>query len=120
MQNSVLVVDDEKGIRFAFAKALETDGFVVQEAETGTHALQIAKDNQIDVILLDMKLPDMTGIEVLKELKNASIDTPVIMMTAFGDIELAVEAMQLGADNFRTKPFNVMEMKECIKKETHL
>jgi len=116
MQNSVLVVDDEKGIRFAFAKALETDGFVVQEAETGTHALQIAKDNQIDVILLDMKLPDMTGIEVLKELKNASIDTPVIMMTAFGDIELAVEAMQLGADNFRTKPFNVMEMKECIKK----
>ncbi len=116
MQNSVLVVDDEKGIRFAFAKALETDGFVVQEAETGTHALQIAKDNQIDVILLDMKLPDMTGIEVLKELKNASIDTPVIMMTAFGDIELAVEAMRLGADNFRTKPFNVMEMKECIKK----
>jgi len=116
MQNRVLIVDDEKGIRFAFAKALETDGFEVIEAETGTDTLKKAKEHQIDVILLDMKLPDMTGIEVLRELKQASIDTPVIMMTAFGDIELAVEAMQLGADNFRTKPFNVMEMKECIKK----
>ena len=107
MNYSVLVVDDEKGIRHAFLKALENDGYTVFEAETGESTLSIVSIEQPDVILLDMKLPDMSGLDVLKKLKEKSSNPIVIMMTAFGDIELAVEAMQLGADNFRTKPFNV-------------
>ena len=115
MSNSVLIVDDEKGIRFAFAKALEHDGYEVFEAETGANALTLAGENQVDVILLDLRLPDMSGLDILKKLKEEGCQSIIIMMSAFGDVSLAVEAMQLGADNFRTKPFNVLEMKSCIK-----
>ncbi len=115
MSNSVLIVDDEKGIRFAFARALEKDQYEVFEAETGSEALNLLNENQIDLILLDVKLPDMSGIEILKRIRDQGIPSIVIMMSAFGDISIAVEAMQLGADNFRTKPFNVSEMKNCIK-----
>lgn len=115
MSNSILIVDDEKGIRFAFARALEKDQYEVFEAETGSEALNLLNENQIDLILLDVKLPDMSGIEILKQIREQGLPTIVIMMSAFGDISIAVEAMQLGADNFRTKPFNVSEMKNCIK-----
>ena len=115
MPNSVLIVDDEKGIRFAFARALEKDQYEVFEAETGAQALNILNENQVDLILLDVKLPDMSGIEILKQIKEQGLPSIVIMMSAFGDIAIAVEAMQLGADNFRTKPFNVSEMKNCIR-----
>lgn len=115
MRQSVLIVDDEKGIRFAFSEALKQEGYEVFDADSGGLALSLINENQPDVILLDMKLPDMSGIEVLKKMRKQGIISPVIMMTAYGDIELAVEAMQLGADNFRTKPLHVVEMKNCIK-----
>lgn len=115
MSNSVLIVDDEKGIRFAFARALEKEQYEVFEAETGSEALHLLNENQIDLVLLDVKLPDMSGIEILKQIRDQGLATIVIMMSAFGDISIAVEAMQLGADNFRTKPFNVSEMKNCIR-----
>jgi DNA-binding NtrC family response regulator len=114
--NSILIVDDEKSIRHAFVKALEQESYIVSEADHGAAAIRIAKEEAPDLILLDVKLPDMFGLDVLKEIKKYSPASSVILMTAFGDIELAVEAMQLGADNFRTKPFNVSEMKLCILK----
>ncbi|MBN2145664.1 MAG: sigma-54-dependent Fis family transcriptional regulator [Candidatus Aureabacteria bacterium] len=116
MNESVLIVDDETSIRFAFAKALEKEGYQVCEADNGQTAVTLIEEEAPDVILLDMKLPDMSGLEVLKASRQSNSNPIVIMMTAYGDIELAVEAMQLGADNFRSKPFNVEEMKDCIKK----
>ncbi len=121
MNHTILVVDDEKSIRHAFVKALEKEQYGVIQADHGAAAITIAKEDAPDVILLDVKLPDMSGLDVLKEIrKNASTSSAtapsVILMTAFGDIELAVEAMQLGADNFRTKPFDISEMKQCILK----
>lgn len=116
MSHSVLIVDDEKGIRMAFAQALQSDGHEVFESEDGTSALKIINEEKPEVILLDMKLPDMSGLDILRKIRKEGRDAIVIMMTAFGDIELAVEAMQLGAENFRMKPFNIHEMKSCINK----
>jgi DNA-binding NtrC family response regulator len=116
MKYSVMVVDDEPGIRFAFSKALDKEGYEVCEAETGEQCLARIREKIPDVILLDMRLPDMSGLDVLKHFQKLESRPVVIMMTAFGDIELAVEAMQLGAENFRTKPFNVPEMKTCIQR----
>ncbi|EKD28444.1 MAG: sigma-54 dependent DNA-binding response regulator, partial [uncultured bacterium] len=116
MHNSVMVVDDEAGIRHAFTQSLSMEGYEVFEADNGKDAIEIAQKEQPEAVLLDMRLPDMSGIEVLKKLKSGENPPIVIMMTAYGDIELAVEAMQFGSDNFRTKPFNITEMKACIKK----
>ena len=104
MQHSVLIIDDERGIRFAFAQALSQEGHQVFEADSGNTGLTIIAEEKPEVILLDMKLPDMSGLDILKKIRKEGNQAIVIMMTAFGDIELAVEAMQYGAENFRMKP----------------
>lgn len=113
---AILIVDDEKGIRFALKKALQKEGHTVHEAENLSTAREILAQETVDVLLLDMKLPDGSGLELLSECKQQHADKIVIMMTAFGDVDMAVSAMQMGAENFRTKPFNVDEMKQCIQK----
>ncbi len=104
MNISVLVVDDEENIRWALKNALGDNGFSVACAENGHEAFTKLRENP-DIMLLDFKLPDMDGIEILKELKNHDSPPLVIMMTAFGTIELAVDAMHHGAYYFITKPF---------------
>ncbi len=99
-----MVVDDEEGIRWALKDTLTNSGYDISLASTGTEAL--AKLNECpEIMLLDFKLPDMDGTEVIKRLRNIESPPLVIMMTAFGTIELAVEAMHHGAYHFITKPF---------------
>ncbi|MCR4955594.1 MAG: response regulator transcription factor [Lachnospiraceae bacterium] len=114
MAKKVLVVDDEKlivkGIRFS----LEQDGMEVDCAYDGEEALQKAKDNIYDMMLLDIMLPKMNGFEVCQEVRQFS-DVPIIMLTAKGDDMDKILGLEYGADDYITKPFNILEVKARIK-----
>jgi two-component system response regulator AtoC len=104
MALSVLIVDDEELIRYGLREWLQEEGYTVMEAEDGNTALEMA-GQEPDIILLDYKLPDMDGLTVLKELTSRPGNPVIIMMTGYGTIELAVEAMRSGAYHFLTKPW---------------
>ena len=101
---TVLICDDQETIRTSLGEALSDDGYAVIEAEDGAAALHRVDETTPDLILLDLKLPDTTGVEVLRRLRDKGVDVPVIMMTAYGDTPTAVEAMRLGAYDFVQKP----------------
>ncbi len=101
---TVLVVDDEEIVRFVFSKTLAEKGFSVIEAKDGSDALALLASGGVDAVLLDLKMPGMDGIETMKRMKELDPDIPVIMVTAFGDIATAVEAIKLGAYDFVEKP----------------
>jgi DNA-binding NtrC family response regulator len=107
--DTVLVIDDERNIRSLLAKVLASDHVEVHAAATGAEGLQLADEVEPDVVLLDLRLPDTGGIEVLRTLRSRHPDTAVIMMTAFGQIENVVEAMRLGASDYLEKPFDRLE-----------
>lgn len=114
MPYSVLVVDDErlivKGIKFS----LEQDGMKVDAAYDGEEALQLAKENDYDVILLDVMLPKIEGTSVCQQIREFS-SVPVIMVTAKGDDLDKIMGLEYGADDYITKPFNILELKARIK-----
>ena len=114
MAKKVLVVDDEKlivkGIRFS----LEQDGMEVDCAYDGEEAFNLAKENQYDMILLDIMLPKMDGFEVCQAIREFS-DVPIIMLTAKGDDMHKILGLEYGADDYITKPFNILEVKARIK-----
>ncbi len=112
----ILLVDDQDSIRFFLEKTLSQEGYDAHTASTGGQALEIAQQIIPDVILLDLKLPDIDGMEVLKRVKEMFPEIGVVMITAFGDIEIAVEAMKLGAYDFVTKPINLDRLLLVIKK----
>ena len=112
MEAQILVVDDEPSVRNAFSSVLECKGFSVTEASGGKEALSILAKARHDVVLLDLKMPEMDGISVLKEIMKTTPDIPVIVITAYGDVPVAVEATKLGAYDFLSKPpdFDYLEM----------
>ena len=114
MGQRVFVVDDEKlivkGIRFS----LEQDNMEVDCAYDGEEALQMAKENDYDIILLDVMLPKLTGFEVCQQLREFS-SVPVVMLTAKGDDMDKILGLEYGADDYITKPFNILEVKARIK-----
>ena len=114
MANRVLVVDDEKlivkGIRFS----LEQDGMEVDCAYDGAEALELARQKEYDVVLLDLMLPVYDGYEVCQRIREFS-DMPIIMLTAKGDDMDKILGLEYGADDYITKPFNILEVKARIK-----
>jgi len=112
---TVLVVDDEQLIRWSLAERLKADGLTVVEAETAHEALE-RFDADIDLVLLDYRLPDSDGLRVLKKMKAAQPDVPIILLTAFSSIETAVEAMKQGAYHYANKPFNLDEIAMIVAK----
>ena len=103
---TVLIVDDEKNYPLILGAVLEEEGFETLAANSGHEALEILEHSDIDLVLTDMKMPSMDGIELLERIKEKNPDLPVIMMTAYGTVEKAVEAMQKGAYNYILKPFD--------------
>lgn len=103
---SILIVDDERNYTLILAAVLEDAGFEALTANSGPEALDILSESDVDLVLTDMKMPAMDGIELLERIKQADADLPVIMMTAHGTVEKAVEAMQKGAYNYIIKPFD--------------
>ena len=114
MSKRVLVVDDEKlivkGIRFS----LEQEGMEVDSAYDGEEALQKAKDHKYDIILLDLMLPNMDGLEVCQQIRGFS-NVPIVMLTAKGEDMDKILGLEYGADDYITKPFNILEVKARIK-----
>ena len=114
MSRKVLVVDDEKlivkGIRFS----LEQDGMEVDCAYDGEEAVEKAKDKKYDIILLDLMLPKMDGLEVCQQIREFS-NVPIVMLTAKGEDMDKILGLEYGADDYITKPFNILEVKARIK-----
>lgn len=110
----VLVVDDEKLIVKGIKFSLEQDGMTVDCAYDGEEALEFARNNQYDIVLLDVMLPKIGGFEVCQQIREFS-DVPVIMLTARGDDMDKILGLEYGADDYVTKPFNILEVKARIK-----
>ncbi|HWQ68625.1 MAG TPA: sigma-54 dependent transcriptional regulator [Patescibacteria group bacterium] len=106
----ILVVDDEESIRWALRKALEREGYRVVLAADGVEGLARATDPSIDLVLMDIKMPGAEGLETLSRIKEARPGLPVIIMTAFGTLQAAVQAMKRGAYDYITKPFDFDEL----------
>lgn len=113
---SVLIVDDERLIRESLFEILRIEGYLAHMASSAEEAIDMIQDQKFDVVLTDLKLPNMSGIELLEEIKALSADTEVILITGYGSIESAVDAVKKGAYNYITKPVNDDEIKHCIQK----
>jgi len=103
---TVLIVDDEKNYPLILGAVLEEEGFETFSANSGPEALELLKNTDVDLVLTDMKMPSMDGIELLERIKTKDEELPVIMMTAHGTVDKAVEAMQKGAYSYILKPFD--------------
>ncbi len=112
----VLIVDDELLVRTFLKETLTRKGLDVTVAENGKTAVSLAKDNAFDMVFTDMKMPDITGLDVLKKIKEVSPGTVVVVITAFGSIDNAVEAMRLGAFNYLIKPFSPDTIEAVVEK----
>jgi len=112
----VMVIDDEPLMRVTIQDALAAEGYEVSIAETGKKGVNLIKDHQADILITDLKLPDMDGIQVLKEAKSLNPTTQVILITAYGSVDSAVTAMKEGASDYLTKPFPMDELLLIIKR----
>ncbi|MBI2447763.1 MAG: response regulator [Candidatus Omnitrophica bacterium] len=117
---NILIIDDEETICEIFSKILQEEGYTVYTAVDGRKGLRIARERTIDIVLLDIKMPRLDGIGILKRIKGSDGDTVVIVITGYGTITLAKEAMKLGAFDFVTKPFDLNYVKSLIKEGLHL
>ncbi len=120
---SIMIVEDEETQRLLLAGLLRKEGYKVHDAPDGASAMAIFKENPVDIALLDYRLPDTDGLSVLKKLKEGNPEVEVIMITAFGSIENAVEALKTGASEYLTKPIDLDDLLFKVKRieeKTHL
>ena len=116
MKLSLLIVDDDEVMRDTLSDVLKKKGYEVSVASSGNEALSAIRKNIVDLIVLDMRLPDLDGIEVLKRVKEFDTEILVIMMTAYSDVQTAVSAMKSGAYHYINKPFELEELTLLIEK----
>jgi len=114
-KKSILIVDDDPSMKSALTESLESCGYDAHAVENGFDALAAFNQKTYDLVLTDMKMPGMTGIEVLKAVKKLSPETPVIVITAYGTVNTAVEAMKEGAAEFIMKPFSLDDLESAVK-----
>ncbi len=112
----ILVVDDQFGVRCLLAEVFQEDQHEVEMATNGSEALQLYNTFKPDLILLDMKMPGMNGIETLEKIRALDRQVGVIMMTAYGDNQYIEQAKELGILHFMSKPFDLFELRERVQK----
>ena len=112
----VLIADDDKNLVYVLTNELSEEGFQVDKAESGTKAMDLLEKYEYDVLLLDLTMPGMGGIEVLRRMKTLELSTEVVILTGNATVPTAVEAMKLGAYDYLTKPFKMEELKVVIQK----
>src|SRR5918997_1068218 len=113
---NLLIVDDEPGMRQLLSHVFGRAGHAVRAAENGAKALELLRAEPADLIVSDVKMPDMNGIELLRRLREFLPDAGVVLMTASATVDTAREAFKLGADDFIQKPFDVDELKLIVEK----
>jgi DNA-binding NtrC family response regulator len=111
----ILIVDDEKNLRFTMTMCLEPLGYEIGTADNGEDALRQLDNQEFDLILLDIRLPGMDGLDVLRRVVKQHPDIPIVMVSAHGTVESAVEAMKLGAVDFIQKPFTPQELRTIVQ-----
>jgi len=114
--DTILIVDDEKNYLVVLEALLSPEGYEIMTSNKGQDALRLIREADVDLVLTDMKMPGMSGMDLLEEAKKIKPEVPVIMMTAYGTIEMAVEAMKKHAYDYITKPFQNEELKLTIRK----
>ncbi len=112
----ILIIDDEKLLRWSVQQNLSKEGYTVLTAEKGSQGLELFYEEQPDITLLDIHLPDISGMDILENIKKENRNSIAIMITAFGDIQTAVKTIKLGAYDFVEKPFNMDKLKILIEK----
>ncbi|MDX1520505.1 MAG: response regulator transcription factor [Anaerolineae bacterium] len=112
----ILVVDDEPGIRYSLEEALLRDGYAVETAGSGEKALEKFSANPFDLVLIDLKLPGLSGMELLGELRKRDPDTVVIVLTAHASLDTAVEALRQGAHDYLFKPCKTIDLRESVRR----
>jgi nitrogen regulation protein NR(I) len=115
----LLVVDDEESVRYSFKRFLNEPKYEVETAKNGTQALKMVSKNQYDLIILDIRLPDISGLDLFRKIKNNEPRAGVLIMTAYGTMETAIEATKLGAFDYILKPFDIPQMKTIIEDAVH-
>lgn len=118
MTKKIMVVDDQIGIRLLLSEVLERDGHEVYLCGNGKEALSILEKNNLDLVFLDMKIPGMDGIEILIHIRKAQPDLKVVLMTAYGELTLLQEAMELQISGYLAKPFDIEEVRRYVLNET--
>jgi two-component system response regulator MprA len=111
----VLVVDDERAVRAAVRRGLALDGWEVAEADDGAEALRFLRDSGVDAVVLDVLMPRLDGLEVCRRLRAAGNRTPILMLTARGEVEDRVEGLDAGADDYVVKPFALAELQARLR-----
>ncbi len=116
VKGKILIVDDQFGIRLLLNEVFQKEGYETFQASNGKAALEIASKECPDLVLLDIKIPGMDGIEILKKLKEEDPSLYVIVMTAYGELDIINEAMESGALTYFTKPFDINELAQTVNK----
>jgi nitrogen regulation protein NR(I) len=114
--SNILIVDDEKNILSSFNKFLQQEGYQVLTAKSAEEAFQVLSRESLDLVIMDIRMPGMTGLEAISRFKQSYPKLPVILMTAFGTVDTAIEAMKAGAYEYLIKPFDIPEMKDLVRK----
>lgn len=114
MDTKIMIVDDEEVLRLFLKEALRLEGYEVRDFDNGMKSIKDAKFLLPEIVLLDLVLPDMDGMEVLKQIKECSPDSSVVIMTAYGSVRSAIDAIKIGATDYLTKPFDLEELKVVI------
>lgn len=113
-QKKILIVDDQNGIRILLMELFGNEGYQMFQAANGKAALEVVEQDVPDLVLLDMKIPGMDGLEILKHIKSTHPQIKVIMMTAYGELDIIKQARDLGAISHFTKPFDIDEMRNVV------
>src|SRR5258706_3375155 len=115
-KKQVLIVDDEPNLRKILSAQLSRDGYDVMTAEDGEQGLQTLRDHHIDLVITDLKMPKVDGMTLLREALREEPELPIVMITAHGTVDTAVEALKLGAFDYLTKPFDKDEVRQIVAK----
>jgi two-component system response regulator (stage 0 sporulation protein F) len=114
LKKKLLIVDDQNGIRILLMEVFSSEGYETYQASNGKLALEIVRNVSPDLVLLDMKIPGMDGLDILKHIKSINPSIKVIMMTAYGELDMIKEATDLGAIMHFTKPFDIDELRQAV------
>ncbi|MCR6545452.1 response regulator [Dehalobacterium formicoaceticum] len=112
---SILIVDDQLGVRKLLFEALKSRYREVLMVASGLEAIEIVQKSPPDLVLVDMKMPRMNGLETIKRLRDMAFENPIILMTAYGELGIVTEALKMGVKHHITKPFDIKELRNLIQ-----
>jgi two-component system, response regulator, stage 0 sporulation protein F len=115
-KKAMLIVEDNEDMKSLLANIFDDEGFDTITARNGKSAMKILEDQSVDILLLDKRLPDIDGFDIIPQIKKSGRNSKIIILTAYGDSKIKKKALALGADAYMTKPFNNFELIKLVQK----